>query len=269
MSLAGLDNVLMAGCSEAIYAQFLAFVTKLTSNVMAQVGWEAQATDGHLDGLLRETVIQMQARFSKDEATINEARKRFAAFLAGDNTQVPDDIKEPVFKIVLKNGGPQVYEQIQELYKKAETLIEKKHIYTTIGQTDEMPLKKRVLEWAVSGDIPIQDFFYPVGSVARSGKDALKMTWEFYKENFDKIKGMTEKANPSIMDAMISYSAGGFCTKEAADEVEAFLKSKEKDLKGNQRTITQILESIRTNATFLDRVLKTPVVDEAFWRGLQ
>ena len=48
----------------------------------------------------------------------------------------------------------------------------------------------QVLEWAISGAIKIQDFFYPVGSVAGSTKAAQLMTWEFYKENFAKISAM-------------------------------------------------------------------------------
>merc|ERR1712176_710496 len=174
-----------------------------------------------------------QARFSKEETVIAEARRRFKAFIAGDSAQLPDDIKEPVFKITLKAGGMQEYEEVRELYKKAETNVEKKHVYSTIGYTADKGRKQQVLEWAISGDIPIQDFFYPVGSVSGSGKEAAQMCWEFYKANFSKIQALVKTANPSLMDAMIQFSARGFCTNAAADEVEAFFK--DKDLTQNKR----------------------------------
>ncbi|CAE7591030.1 NPEPPS, partial [Symbiodinium sp. CCMP2456] len=122
--------------------------------------------------------------------------------------------------MVLKTGGQKEYKALRDVQAKAETNIEKKHVYVTIGQTAEMSLKKDVLEWVVSGDIKIQDFFYPLGSVASSSKEAAAMTWEFYKANFEKIWNMCKTASPSLMDAMITFSARSFCTSEAAAEVE-------------------------------------------------
>eukprot|EP00435_Cladocopium_sp_Y103_P056204 s102_g18.t2 len=190
-------------------------------------------------------------RPSKDPDAIAEAKRRFEGFMAGDSSVLPDDIKEPVFKMVLKAGGKKdpEYSELRALHEKAETNIERKHVYVTIGCASDMALKKDVLEWVVSGEIKIQDFFYPLGSVASSSKEAdagystrhapATFTWEFYKSNFDKIVSMLKSANPSLMDAMISLSARGFSTAEGAAEVEQFYK--DHPLKQNQRTISQTL----------------------------
>jgi len=265
-ALIGFDTVLMAGASDAIYDHFVKFCGNLTSNVAKQVGWEKKDSDGHMDGMLRETVISLLARFSKDEGVIAEARRRFDNLIEGDGSLLPDDIKEPVFKIVLKRGGEKEYKALRSLHDKSETTIQKKHVFVTIGQVADMALKKDVLEWAVSGDIKIQDFFYPVGSVCKSSKAAVPMTWEFFKTNFEKISTMLKAANPSLMDAMITYAANGFCHFAAADEVETFFK--ENPRPQSQRTIAQVLEGVRANAAFLERVLKTPANTEAFWEGL-
>jgi len=264
--LNGFDGVLMAGVTDAVYQAFKSFVGKLIAEPAKQVGWEKKSSDGHLDGLMRETMISLQAKYSTEADAVAEARRRFEAYLAGDSSLLPDDIKEPVFKLVLKTGGQKEYKALRDVQAKAETNIEKKHVYVTIGQTAEMSLKKDVLEWVVSGDIKIQDFFYPLGSVASSSKEAAVMTWEFYKANFEKIWNMCKTASPSLMDAMITFSARSFCTSEAAAEVEKFYE--EHPLKQNQRTIKQTLEGIKTNAAFLERILKTPVVQESFWKDL-
>lgn len=209
----------------------------------------------------------MQAKYACDSVTIAEARRRFEEFLNGNASELPDDIKEPVFKIVLKNGGVKEYEQMREIYKKAESNVEKKHVFTTIGQTPDLAKKKEVLEWATSGEILIQDFFYPVGSVASSSKEAGDMVWEFYKANFAKIKEMLKTANPSLMDPMIIYGARHFCSTAKADEIETFFK--ENPLPRNKRTIDQCLDQVRANASFLDSVKQTPLVKEAFWTELQ
>ncbi|CAK9008253.1 unnamed protein product [Durusdinium trenchii] len=316
-ALTGFDTVLMAGVSDPTYAAFKAFVSKLIADAAKEVGWEKKASDGHLDGLLRETLINMQSKYSVDPEAMAEAKRRFDAFMAGDASLLPDDIKEPVFKMALKSGGKKEYQALRNLQAKATTNIERKHVYVTIGHTADIALKKDVLDWVVSGDIKIQDFFYPMGSVAASSKEAAALTWDYYKSHFDRIWSMCKTASPSLMDAMISLSARGFSTAEAAAEVEQFYK--EHPLKQNQRTISQLLEGIRnlrckasenrdwgvlapagygssgnqlvkdsrvssvskklrtplarqgeswTNAAFLNRILKTPVIEESFWKSL-
>jgi len=265
-ALNGFDTVLMAGVSDATYAAFKSFVSQLIADASKEVGWAKKSSDGHLDGLLRETLITMQSKYSKEPEAIAEAKRRFNGFIAGDSSILPDDIKEPVFKMVLKAGGKKEYTDIRNLHGKAQTNIERKHVYVTIGHAADMALKKDVLDWVVSGEIKIQDFFYPLGSVAASSKEAAQFTWEFFKANFDKIWSMCKTASPSLMDAMISLSARGFSTTQLAEEVEQFYK--DHPLKQNQRTISQTLESIRTNAAFLSRILKTPCVEESFWKSL-
>ncbi|CAJ1393326.1 unnamed protein product [Effrenium voratum] len=218
--LNGFNAMLMVGVSDSVYASFKSFVSKLIADAAKEIGWQQKESDGHLDGLLREDLINLQAKFSQDPEAIQEAKKRFEAFLAGDSACLPDDIKEPVFRMVLQSGGEKEYKAVREIHSKAETNIERKHVYVTIGSAASAALKKDVLQWVISGDIKIQDFFYPLNSVAASSKEAVEFTWEFYKANFEKIWGMCKTASPSLMDAMIAGSARGFCTSEKAAEVE-------------------------------------------------
>merc|ERR1719324_2369826 len=121
----------------------------------------------------------MQSKFSNDTAVVAEAQKRFDAYFGGDTSVLPDDIKVPVFHIVLKNGGAKEYDALKSMHDKAQTNIEKKHVYNSIGYIADDAKKMEVLEWAISGDIKIQDFFYAVGSVSTSTKAAVPMTLRF------------------------------------------------------------------------------------------
>ena len=52
----------------------------------------------------------------------------------------------------------------------------------TLGATRDMKLKQRTLDWAVkSGEVKMQDTFYPMGSVAGS-VEGQNMTWIYFKE---------------------------------------------------------------------------------------
>ena len=52
----------------------------------------------------------------------------------------------------------------------------------TLGATRDRALKQRTLDWAVkSGEVKLQDTFYPIGSVGGS-KEGTEMTWKYFKE---------------------------------------------------------------------------------------
>ncbi|CAK9008681.1 unnamed protein product [Durusdinium trenchii] len=108
--------------------------------MVEHVGWEKKASDGHLDGLLRD-----------DPEAMAEAKRRFDAFMAGDASLLPDDIKE-LFGQTMKTkiGSSKEYQALRNLQAKATTNIERKHVYVTIGHTADIALKKDVLDWVSS-----------------------------------------------------------------------------------------------------------------------
>ena len=65
------------------------------------------------------------------------------------------------------------------------------------------------------------------------------------------------------MDAAIVYSMGSYATADKADEIETFFKAH--PLPANARKIAQMLEGIRANAAFLDRIVAEGSVTAAFW----
>lgn len=265
-TLLGFNNIFMAGASEVVYQKFLGFAGKLTQTAFERIGWDARVVDGHLDGLSRQCLLTLQGKFSNDEVVIKEARRRFEDYLNGNIESLPDEIKVPVFQLILKTGGTKEYTDIKSLHNKATNTVEKLHVLNAIGYAADISKKMEVLEWAISGDIKLQDFFYAFGSVSSSSKAAVELAWDFFKANFTKIKHFIGSANASIMDAMIQYSTRGLCTVSAAEDIEKFFV--ENKLPMNQRTINQVLEGIRTNASFLEKVLNTPANDAAFWDNL-
>lgn len=122
------------------------------------------------------------------------------------------------------------------------------------------------MDWAVkSGDLKLQDFFYPIGAVS-AGKDGAIIAWAYFRENFEHIKGMLAKASPSLMDAAIVYSIRGFSTLSDADDVENFFKAN--PVPSSERRIGQAVESIRSNGKFLLLVKKSGLTSESFWTSL-
>jgi len=131
------------------------------------------------------------------------------------------------------------------------------------GATSSTALKQRTLEWAVnSGDVKLQDFFYPIGSVA-SNPEGANLCWQYFQTNFALLKAKLAKASPSLMDAVIVNCTSRFCTADKAAEMEEFFKTH--PLPSSARRISQSVELIRTNAAFLTHISKSRLLDPSFF----
>jgi hypothetical protein len=52
----------------------------------------------------------------------------------------------------------------------------------SLGAATDPALKARTLDWAMkSGDVKLQDFFYPIGAVA-SSLEGSQQSWSYFKE---------------------------------------------------------------------------------------
>jgi len=271
MALAGLDRILMGGAPEDMYKRFLAFCEDFVwrSWETAGLGWDARPADGHTDGLLRGLLMKMVARFAAKPAWLAEAKRRFEKYVEdpeANGEQLPDEYRVPVFQAVLKNGGAKEYGQLKDTYKKLTKIIDQKHIFMGIGASSDEKLQTETLRWAISGEVKIQDFFYIFGGVSSSSRAALELTWGFFRSEFSRIHGMVKTASPSIMDAVILNSIGGFCSAQKADEIEAFFEKNPLPL--NKRKTSQLVEEVRTSAKFSERAVATDLATEKFWTDL-
>jgi len=265
--LSGLDTI--TSDDEEMNANFKAFARTLVINIARKVGWESKKTDGHLSVLLRSIMIGLLGSFCYDDEDVSsEAKRRFEAFQADHNDvqSLPSDMRSSVFKIILKNGGESEYESVLAYFGEATDNAERKHVLASLGHAPETKLKERTMEWTTSGAVKLQDFFYAMGSVGRSNKEGREISWTFYKSNFEKLNGMIGKGSPSLMDACIVSCAGAFCSKEKADEIEAFFT--ENPLPKSARKISQLVESMRTNAAFLDMLQRSELSNASFWKSL-
>ena len=76
-NLGSFDNLIG---SQPYYDRFLPFAQDIFRKAAQRIGWEPQPDEGHLDTLLRTTMLGQLGTYG-DEATIQEARARFDRFL--------------------------------------------------------------------------------------------------------------------------------------------------------------------------------------------
>jgi aminopeptidase N len=264
--LIGFEKILIQ--EPVIYPLYCKFANALLRDAFATVGWEPRATDSHTDGLLRSDMVKLLAKFGReDPAVLAVARPKFAAFLADPETkELSDALKVPIAQIALKAGGAAELDQLFAMYQNAASNVLQKHVLLAVGAIGDAALKRKCLEWATScapGAPKLQEFFYVFASVSGS-PGGLPVTWAYFQEAFPQIKSMLANASPSLFDAAFVYSVMGFCSEEAAKEIEAFFEKN--PMPNNTRKMQQTVEGIRTNAKFLsERIAPSKLRDPGFW----
>jgi len=263
-ALGGLAQALLE--NDDISLNLEAFATKVISGPAAKIGWSGSPSDDDNTKLLRGNLIGLLAKFCyKNDAVRKEAESRFAAFQddASDMTALPSDMRVSVFKILLKNGGLKEYNDVLAYFDSATDNAEKKHVLQSLGVIQDEKLKMRTLEWTTSGAVKLQDCFYALGSVHYSGSIGAEMSWQYYKDNFQRLTNMLGNASASLMSACIGFSCGGFCKAAKADDIESFFNAN--PVKGSERKIAQIIEGIKGNAIFVERLENSQLKEKAFW----
>ena len=171
-----------------------------------------------------------------------------------------------MFKIYLKTGGQREFDNVKKYYYSAKDNAERKTVLNSLGSTADEKLKLATLDWTTSGEIKLQDFFYAIGSVSRSGKSGRDLSWQYFQDNHERLAEMLASASPSLLDAVIIFSAGGFCSLEKADEITKFFT--ENPYPKNERKIAQMTENMRANGKFLKILQASDLSKDDFWRSL-
>lgn len=230
-----------------LYEPFKKFGISMYSKIVQSLGWDAKPTDDHLTSMLRSLVVPRLALFGHQE-TISEAQARFKSFSAsGYKEGIIPDLRSGVYAIVLANGGRSEFNELLELYRTSEFQEEKVRALGALAGITDPELLTEVLNFSISDEVRKQDVLYIFRGL-NPHKHVLDIVWNFLQANWDKMYAMFGDTN---MIGSIISSLGSFASKERADEIEEFFRTKRKP--NVERSVDQALETIRSNAAWLSR----------------
>ena len=222
-----------------------AFSRTVYGDIVSRLGWEESPGEGHLDALLRTTVLARAGGLG-NTAVLEEARARFQEYLR-DPASLRPDIRGVAYSLVALDADRDLYDTFWDLEKKAALQEEKRRLLGALSRPRDTTLLSETLERSLSDDVRAQDTPLVIISVAanRFGRD---LAWDFVQENWSELNRRYGKGGFMIM-RLVSITED-FTTLERANEVEEFFESN--PVAGAQRTVQQALESIRLNARWLD-----------------
>lgn len=248
--------------NKGVLEAFQSFVqTRLLLPALQRVGWDGHADEGHSDKLTRATVLSLAETFAPHHpAIVAEARKRFHEHWT-NSSAIASEIKTSLYRLALLNGDQHDFQRLLDHFHSTEDNQERKYVYFSIGYVPDAGLKQKALDWALE-EVKLQDFFYPIGSVAFDLKGCA-LAWKYYVDHFDSFKQKLAKASPSLMDAVIVNVTNRFVSEERAAEIETFFAAH--PLPQSSRRIAQCLENMRANAKMLRSLEGSPVLQISYW----
>ena len=241
-NLRGLESLL---ASTPHLDAFRAYARSLFARIAAQVGWDAQPGDGHLESLRRSIVINQFGSYG-DEATLAEALTRFRKHASGERTLVPD-MRAAAFGLSSQQSGRDVADALWRLYDTAELHEEKVRILGALTRTRDSALLADLLDSSLSDRVRSQDT--PIVLIqAGASPDGREQTWEFVQDNWAELDRRYGKGGFAIM--RLVGIAAGFASAEREAETREFFETH--PAPSAARSIQQSLESIRLNTKWLE-----------------
>ena len=243
-NLKGLEGLLL---DQPYLEQYRTFARRLFSDIAGRVSWYPRPGEGHLDSLLRSTVLGQYGAYG-DRGTVAEAQRHFDRYLSDPGSLRPD-LRGVALNLAAQEGNASTYESLWTLEKAATLSEEKTRALGALGRFKDPELLRDVLGRSIMPEhVRSQDTILVVSTVAANqyGRD---LAWDFIKDNWDEMDRRYGKGGFAIM-RLVSIT-GGFTTAARGDEVERFFDTH--PAPSAARTVQQSLERIRLNVRWLER----------------
>ncbi len=240
-----LRDIELLVAEEPCHQNFRAFARKLFGPAARRIGWDAQEGEGHLDALLRSTVLSQAGGYG-DEELLGQATERFQRYLA-DSSTLPPDLRGVVFSLAAQAGDQQTYDQLWDLERKAELQEEKIRLMLAVARFTQPELLQETLRRTLTDDVRSQDTITVVTAVAANLRGR-HLAWQFVQDNWAEFDRRYGSGGFGIM-RLVSV-CGNSTDAAKIDEVEAFFR--EHPAPAADRTIRQALERVRLNSRWLE-----------------
>jgi len=231
---------------EPFYQTYRSFARNLFAPVAQEIGWDARTGEGHLDSLLRSTVLS-QAGSYDDPAVLDQAKDRFARFL-NNPSSLPPDLRGVIYSLISHSGERADYDKLWDMERQADLQEEKMRLLLSIARFKQPELLQETLERALTPEVRSQDAITVVTAVA-ANVHGRELAWQFVQDQWEEFDRRYGGGGFGLM-RLVSVS-GNFASEERRTQVETFFQ--EHSAPAAERTIRQSLERIRLNATWLER----------------
>ena len=229
-------------------------VNVLVGPILKHFEWDHSTSDSDSIKRLRSSLLRLLSSFvyiSPETAEYADIA-RVEALKRVD--EVSDDIRCSVYKLALAGAAPKESRALWESLKAqavSHTVGQgvRLDIYSALGYVNDAISKEATLDWILTNEVKIQDFFYPISGVRTSSPAGAELAYAWLNRNFEQCKKRVAKANPTLLASVVSCAAAGSTCNGRATEIENTYGK----IPSMKRNMAQLVESIRSNALFVKR----------------
>ena len=176
---------------------FTAYARTVLKPIADKLGWDAKPDEAPGVQKLRRQVLGDLGAWG-DPAAIDEAHRRFAAFLTDRATLSPDD-QDLVLGIVAHNADAATFLQLHALAKSAKNETELTRYYGTLMVARDPELAKQAAAIALSSEIPPQAAAQRLRFVAYLTGEHPALAWQTFTDNIDALMAAYPQYAPMII----------------------------------------------------------------------
>ncbi len=235
---------------EPCLEDFRAFGRRLFAAAARRSGWQARAGEGHLDTLLRATVLREAGGYG-DAAVLAEARALFEDHQSGAGRLHPD-LRSIVYGLVAQDGGRDLYDRVWELEHAADLHEEKTRLLLSMARFRDEELLSETLRRSLGDEVRSQDTVLIISALAANVRGR-SLAWGFLRENWSEFDRRYGDGGFDMM--RLVGIVDSFSSTSRHDEVADFFAAH--PTPSADRAIRQALERIRLNAAWLQRNRQT------------
>jgi aminopeptidase N len=177
---------------------FAAYARALIKPVADELGWDAAPQETPNVGDLRNTLLRNLSSWG-DRATIDEARRRFTAFVK-DPHSLSADAQTTLLTIVGQNADAATFAQLHTLAKGAKDDTFMERCYVALARVRDPDLARQVVQIALSDELPPQANTLGIRLIVTLAREHPRLSWDTYIANQDRLmKSVATEERPLVL----------------------------------------------------------------------
>ena len=176
---------------------FAAYARSIIQPAASRLGWDARPGENPDVQELRRTLLKNLGAWG-DQAVIDEARRRFAAFVKDRSAIGPDD-QPIVLSIVARYADATTFDQLHSIAKQASDETEQQRYFLSLMDVGDPQLATQAASIALSAEIPPQGARWRLLLVQLLAAQHHELAWSTFSNNAEMLLAPNPKFAPLIM----------------------------------------------------------------------
>jgi hypothetical protein len=244
--LSGLDKVKSAFVTEELQNEFSQYVRKTLRPAIHRFGWVTRPGEDEEITRFRPQLIQWLGEEGNDPQALAYADSLASVFMHDPDAVDPTMINVSLL-LSVQDADKTMFEECKSRFENAQIPQQRSLFLSALGHFRDPSLVQEALNYALSGPLRPNEFFYIPFSVGAYPKYE-DMVFEWQKTNYEAI---TAKM-PPMFASFMPYMAGG-CSRERLAKAQEFFSDPARNVPGTEESLAKVSDQVNDCAGLRDR----------------